>query len=98
MAEKKEKKEKRAPVGPEGSAALNELTYVLVNVSRNLWVGPIIDGVQTYTKDASEAAQFKRLAALDQFIEDCKREAGDYNVPVRVQDLVACQMGLDDIE
>lgn len=85
-------KMKMAKVGVEGSDLLNNLDYVLLNVSRNLWVGP--NG--TYTKEPGEAVTMKRLPALDQFIESCKANSGDYNVPVRLQDLVACSMGLDE--
>ena len=83
---------KMAKVGVEGSAELNNIDYILMNVSRNLWVAP--DGA--YTKEPSEALVLKRIPALDQFVEACKSNAGDYNVPVRLQDLVACGMGLDE--
>ena len=82
---------KMAKVGVEGSSELNNIDYILMNVSRNLWVAP--DG---YTKEPSEALVLKRIPALDQFVEACKNNAGDYNVPVRLQDLVACSMGLDE--
>jgi hypothetical protein len=85
-------KEKMAAKNITGSDALNDLDYILLNVSRNLWVAP--EG--QYTKVPSEAATLKRIPALDQFISDCKNNAPDYNVPVRLQDLVACSMGLDE--
>ena len=91
VAREKEKMAKKNSTGT-GTDALNDLDYILLNVSKNLWVGP--DG--THTKVPSEAAVLKRIPALDQFINDCKNNAGDYNVPVRLQDLVACSMGLDE--
>lgn len=83
---------KMAKANIEGSAALNDLDYILLNVSRNLWVAPD----SQYTKEPGEALVLKRLPALDQFVEACKANNGDYNVPVRLQDLVACSMGLDE--
>lgn len=84
-------------VGPEGSDSLNDLDYYLINVSRSKWVGPLdAKGNRTYSKDVADAAMFKRIEALDQFIEACRNNATDYDVPVRVRDLVACQMGLDE--
>lgn len=82
----------RTKMAEDEVSALNDIDYVLMNVSRNLWVGP--NG--TFTKDAGEAAVFKRIPALDQFVEACKSNASDFNVPVRLQDLVLSKMDLDN--
>lgn len=48
-----------------------------------------------FTSELSEALMVKRPLALQQFLVDCRRDATDYNIPVRVVDLVACQLGLE---
>lgn len=90
-------KRERKKMSEQEASNLNDIDFILLNVSRNLWVGPDgPDGKPTYTNEAGQAKVLKRLPALDQFVEACKANAGDYDVPIRLQDLVSCSMGLDE--
>ena len=66
---------------------VEDLDYILLNVSKNLWVSE--DG---FTSDKSRARVCKRPEALGQFLESCKANAADYNVPIRLMDILAAEL------
>ena len=84
-------------------AVLDGLEYILLDVSVNLWVAP--DGFVAangqkdippgYTTEVSEAKRVLRKPALQQFVDACNR-GSDYKVPLRVVDIVASAMRLDE--
>ena len=47
------------------------------------------------TTEPGEAKRVLRPLALSQFVESCNKGA-DYRVPVRVVDIVACSMGIEE--
>lgn len=84
---------------PEEQAALDALEYVYLDVNHNLWVAPedFSDGThpQGFTTDPGLAKRFLRPEAMAQLIESCNTNS-DYRVPVRVLDIVACSLGLEE--
>ena len=79
--------------------ALDALEYILLDVSKNLWLAPdgFSDGKNPigFTTEPGEAKRVLRPLALSQFVESCNKGA-DYRVPVRVVDIVACSMGIEE--
>ena len=82
-------------------ADLADLDYVMLSVTHNQWLkeggqfkasdkGLVWSG--SHTIDLDTAVRVKRPIALQQFEDSCNHNSTEYNVPVRVVDIVMCMM------